>query len=159
MLAHSNFSSGLLIACVISSGGWIIVLELFPGFALYRGLYEFSQSSFSGDALGTHGMRWGDLSDSTNGMKEVLIIMFVEWLLFLVFAYYIDQVMSSGGWKNPLLFLKGFQKKASSSFRKPSIQRQGSKVFVMMEKPDVLQEVNFACIEYLRSFFCIFYWF
>ncbi|KAK7304601.1 hypothetical protein VNO77_42484 [Canavalia gladiata] len=120
--------------------GWIIVMELFPGFALYRGLYEFSQSSFIGDALGTHGMRWGDLSDSTNGMKEILIIIFVEWLLVLFFAYYVDQVLSSGRGKSPLFILKGFQKKPHSSFRKPSIQRQGSKVFVQIEKSDVNQE-------------------
>lgn len=127
-------------------------MELYPGFALYRGLYEFSQYSFSGDALGTHGMRWGDLSDSTNGMKEVLIIIFVEWLLVLLFAYYVDQVLSTGSWKSPLLFLKGFQRKRSPSFRKPSIQRQGSKVFVMTEKPDIHQEVSFACIVYV---FCV----
>ncbi|XP_020205731.1 ABC transporter A family member 8 [Cajanus cajan] len=120
--------------------GWIIVMELYPGFALYRGLYEFSQYAFSGDALGTDGMRWGDLSDGTNGMKEILIIMFVEWLLVLFFAYYIDQVLSSGSRKSPLFFLKGFQKKPHSSFRKPSIQRQGSKVFIQIEKPDVNQE-------------------
>ncbi|RDX86301.1 ABC transporter A family member 7, partial [Mucuna pruriens] len=135
-----TFYSGLLIACTISSGGWIIVMELYPGFALYRGLYEFSQYAFSGDALGTDGMRWGDLSDSTNGMKEVLIIMFLEWLLVLFFAYYIDQVLSSGSRKSPLFFLKGFQKKSHSSFRKPSIQRQRSKVFVQIDKPDVNQE-------------------
>ncbi|KAK2441657.1 Phospholipid-transporting ATPase abca7 [Trifolium repens] len=122
--------------------GWIIVMELYPGFALYRGLYEFSQASFSGDTLGTHGMRWGDLSDSTNGMKEVLIIMFVEWLLVLFFAYYVDQVLSTGSWKSPLFFLKRFQKNPSSSFRKPSIQRQGSKVFVTTEKPDIHQETE-----------------
>ncbi|ESW10198.1 hypothetical protein PHAVU_009G189300 [Phaseolus vulgaris] len=120
--------------------GWIIVMELYPGFALYRGLYEFSQYSFSGDALGTDGMRWSDLNDSANGMKEVLIIMFVEWLLVLFFAYYIDQVLSSGSRKSPLFFLKGFQKESHSSFRKPSIRRQKSKVFVQMEKPDVAQE-------------------
>ncbi|KAI4336022.1 hypothetical protein L6164_014600 [Bauhinia variegata] len=119
-------------------GAWIVVMELYPGFALYRGLYEFAQSSFNGDTLGTNGMRWGDLNDSTNGMKEVLIIMLVEWVMVLFVAYYVDQVLSSG--KSPLFFLKGFQRKSSSSFRKPSIQRQGSKVFVQMEKPDVIQE-------------------
>jgi hypothetical protein len=133
-------------------------MELYPGFALYRGLYEFSQASFSGDTLGTHGMRWGDLSDSTNGMKEVLIIMFVEWLLVLFFAYYVDQVLSTGSWKSPLFFLKRFQKNPSSSFRKPSIQRQGSKVFVTTEKPDIHQEVNFSCISYvlnIKYFYCM----
>ncbi|CAL0319926.1 unnamed protein product [Lupinus luteus] len=120
--------------------GWIMVMELYPGFALYRGLYEFAQSSFTGDTSGTHGMRWGDLSDSTNGMEEVLIIMFVEWVLALFVAYYIDQLFSSASRKSALFFLKTFQKKPCPSFRKPSIQSQGHKDFVQMEKPDVSQE-------------------
>ena len=31
-----------------------------------------------------------------NGMKEVLVIMVVEWLVVIFVAYYIDQVVSSG---------------------------------------------------------------
>ncbi|KAK7281816.1 hypothetical protein RIF29_10113 [Crotalaria pallida] len=120
--------------------GWIIVMELYPGFALYRGLYEFSMASFTGDTMGTHGMRWGDLNHSSNGMTEVLIIMFLEWLLTLFVAYYIDQVLSSGSGKSPIFFLKVFQKKPRLSFRKPSMRSQESKVFVQMEKPDVSQE-------------------
>lgn len=115
-------------------------MELYPGFSLFRGLYEFSQSSFTGDALGTHGMRWGDLSDSTNGMKEVFIIIFMEWILALMFAYYMDQVLTSGCGKSHLFFMKEFQKNRSSSFQKLSFQRQDSKVLVDMEKPDVNQE-------------------
>ncbi|KAH7550335.1 hypothetical protein JRO89_XS13G0173300 [Xanthoceras sorbifolium] len=121
-------------------GGWIIVMELYPGFALYRGLYEFGQYSFRGNYLGIDGMRWADLSDSGNGMREVLIIMVVEWLVVLLVAYYVDQVVSSGGGKGPLFFLQKFRKKPPSSFRRPSLRRQGSKVFVQMEKPDVVQE-------------------
>lgn len=117
------------------------MLELYPGFSLYRGLYEFSQYAFTGNAMGTHGMRWGDLSDSKNGMRQVLIIIFVEWLVVLFVAYYVDQVSASGSGKSPLFFLKNFGKKRPSSFRKPSFQRQGSKVFVDMDKPDVIQEV------------------
>ncbi|KAL5747405.1 hypothetical protein ACOSP7_024406 [Xanthoceras sorbifolium] len=120
--------------------GWIIVMELYPGFALYRGLYEFGQYSFRGNYLGIDGMRWADLSDSGNGMREVLIIMVVEWLVVLLVAYYVDQVVSSGGGKGPLFFLQKFRKKPPSSFRRPSLRRQGSKVFVQMEKPDVVQE-------------------
>ncbi|KAL3513214.1 hypothetical protein ACH5RR_025931 [Cinchona calisaya] len=118
--------------------GWITVLELYPGFSLYRGLYEFAQYAFAGDYMGTDGMRWKDLSDSSNGMKEVLIIMSIEWLVILFVAFYVDQVVSSG--KSPIFFLHNFRKKPSSSFRRPSLQRQGSRVFVDMEKPDVLQE-------------------
>ncbi|MED6136471.1 Phospholipid-transporting ATPase abca7 [Stylosanthes scabra] len=85
-------------------------------------------------------MRWGDLNNSTNGMKEVLIIMFVEWILVLFFAYYLDQVFTSGSGKSPFFFLKGFQKKPLSSFGKPSLGKQGSKVFIQMDKHDVSQE-------------------
>ncbi|WJX89982.1 Phospholipid-transporting ATPase abca7 [Trifolium repens] len=120
--------------------GWIIFMELYPGFALYRVLYEFAQSATSGSNSGTDGMRWQDLSDNTNGMKEVLIIMFAEWIVVLFVAYYIDQVFSTGSGKSPLFFLKGFQKKPLSTCKKFSIQRQGSKVLPQMEKPDVIQE-------------------
>ncbi|KAF3437771.1 hypothetical protein FNV43_RR20527 [Rhamnella rubrinervis] len=119
--------------------GWIIVFELYPGFSLHRGLYEFAQYSFTGDYLGTDGMRWRDLNDSKNGMKEVLIIMTVEWLLVLFVAYYVDQVVASGSGKSPLFFLQRFKKKRSS-FRMPSLQRQESKAFVQTDKPDVCQE-------------------
>ncbi len=127
-------------------------MELYPGFALYRGLYEFAQFSSGLSNLRTDGMRWKDLSDGVNGMKEVLIIMFAEWIVVLLLAYYINQVLSTGSGKGPLFFLKGFQKKHRASFRKPSLQRQGSKVFVMTEKPDIHQEVSFACIVYV---FCV----
>ncbi|XP_052175701.1 ABC transporter A family member 7-like isoform X2 [Diospyros lotus] len=124
--------------------GWIIVMELYPGFSLYRGLYEFAQYAFTGNYMGIDGMRWRDLSDSNNGMKDVLIIMFVEWLLVLFVSYYIDRVVSSGhGFgRGPLFFLEAFRKKpfSSSSTRRPRFERQGSKVFVQMEKPDVAQE-------------------
>ncbi|CAA7409968.1 unnamed protein product [Spirodela intermedia] len=119
---------------------WIIVMEFFPPFALYRGLYEFGQYAFFGGYMGTSGMTWGKLNDSTNGMREVLIIIFVEWLVLLPIAYYVDQVSSLGNRvKTPLSFLKHFRK-ISHSFRASSLGRQGSKVFVEMEKPDVIQE-------------------
>jgi len=122
-------------------------MELYPGFSLYRGLYEFAQSAATvASNSGTGGMLWQDLNDSTNGMKEVLIIMFVEWIVVLFVAYYIDQVLSTGSGKSPLFFLKRFQKKPPS-FEKLSIQRQGSKVLVQLEKEDVIQEVSFMCNE------------
>ncbi|GKV14086.1 hypothetical protein SLEP1_g25007 [Rubroshorea leprosula] len=120
--------------------GWITVLELYPGFALYRGLYELSQYSLMGNYMETNGMRWGDLSDSMNGMREVWIIILVEWIVVLPIAYYVDQVASPGGAKSPLLFLQNFRKKPLSAFRKPSLGRQESNVLVEMEKPDVCQE-------------------
>ncbi|KAL0416472.1 UNVERIFIED_CONTAM: ABC transporter A family member 7 [Sesamum latifolium] len=88
--------------------------------------------------MGTNGMRWKDLNDSDNGMSEALIIIAVEWFVVLGVAYYADQVVSCG--RSPLFFLRRHQKNLSSSFRKPSLRRQGSKVFVQMEKLDVQQE-------------------
>ncbi|CAN6984901.1 unnamed protein product [Brassica oleracea var. botrytis] len=117
--------------------GWIIFMELYPGFSLYRGLYEFAQFAFQGNLRGADGMKWKDFSDSA--MDEVFYIIIVEWFLALIAAYYIDKIVSSG--KDPLFFLKTPFKK-SPSMRKPSLQRQGSKVFVEMEKPDVAQEIE-----------------
>jgi len=121
-------------------------MELYPGFALYRGLYEFAEYSSSGTSMGTDGMKWGNLSASENGMRDVMIIMLLEWLALLFIAYYVDQVFSSGSGKNPKYLLQKFRKKRPSSFRKPSMGRQGSKVFVDMDKPDVIQEVTFPFI-------------
>ncbi|KAL9372573.1 hypothetical protein Peur_034817 [Populus x canadensis] len=120
--------------------GWIIFMELYPGFALYRGLYEFAEYSLQGNSMGTDGMKWGNLSDSENGMSDVMIIMLLEWLAVLCIAYYVDQIFASGSGKNPKYLLQKFRKKRPSSFRKPSLGRQASKVFVDMDKPDVIQE-------------------
>ncbi|KAL0693630.1 hypothetical protein Bca4012_060810 [Brassica carinata] len=110
---------------------WIVALELYPGFSLYRGLYEFSQYASRGN-----GMKWQDLSDS--GMGEVLRIMSIEWFLALIIAFYIDQVFSSG--KHPFFFLNPF-KKSSSIPSKPTVQRLDSKkVSIDMGKIDVTQE-------------------
>ncbi|KAH9623722.1 hypothetical protein KSS87_006304 [Heliosperma pusillum] len=121
---------------------WVIVMELYPGFSLFRGLYELGQYSYIGALMNTDGMRWKNLSDSENGMKEVLIIMFLEWLLLLPVAFYIDQAGSSGRGmiKNTLVYFRNFRKKSMSVSRKPSLRKQGSKVFVEMEKADVVQE-------------------
>lgn len=110
---------------------WIVALEFYPGFSLYRGLYEFSQYASRGN-----GIKWQDISDS--GMGEVFCIMSIEWFLVLIVALYIDQVFTSG--KHPLFF---FKKSSSPSLpRRPSVQRQDSrKVSIDMEKVDVTHEV------------------
>jgi len=121
--------------------GWIIVMEIIPGFSLYRGLYEFAEYAFSGHAMDTDGMKWDNLDDAENGMRSVLIIMVVEWVILLLLAFYIDQVSSIGGGarKSPLFFLKCF-KKRTLSLRRYSFGQQGSKVIVEMDNPDATQE-------------------
>ncbi|KAK1298625.1 ABC transporter A family member 7 [Acorus calamus] len=91
--------------------------------------------------MGTSGISWASLNDKENGMKEVLIIMTMEWFVLLPVAYYIDQVTPLGGGvrKSPHFFLSLFRKKPSSSIQRPILQRGGSKV-VQMDKPDVTRE-------------------
>jgi hypothetical protein len=116
-------------------------MEIIPGFSLYRGLYEFSV--FSGNAMGTNGMKWDNLSDPVNGMHTILIIMVVEWAILLPLAFYWDQVSLSIGelQKRFLISLKCFEKRAAS-FRMYSFGRLGSKVMIEMDNPDTTQEVG-----------------
>ncbi|KAL9685495.1 hypothetical protein QQ045_022945 [Rhodiola kirilowii] len=110
----------------------VILMELFPGFSLYRGLFEFGLHAATGV-----GLKWDRVSNGKSAMREVLIIIVLEWLIVLFVAYYIDQTVSvgSGVPKSPLFFLKRFS-------NKPSIQRHASKAPVQLEKPDVQQEVE-----------------
>ncbi|XP_008793496.2 ABC transporter A family member 7-like [Phoenix dactylifera] len=124
------------------SGGWILVMEMIPAFSLYRGIYEFSSYALQASHVVTSGMQWRDLDDRQNGMKDVLVIMIVEWLLLLPVACYLDQVVSLGDGvgKSTLFFLPCYWKKPSRSFCKPILQQQKSEVLVDLEKPDLYQE-------------------
>uniref|UniRef100_A0A0E0B1Z0 ABC transporter domain-containing protein n=1 Tax=Oryza glumipatula TaxID=40148 RepID=A0A0E0B1Z0_9ORYZ len=147
------FGSGLLGAFLFRffvedrtfPNGWLLVMEIVPGFSLYRGLYELGQYAFSGSAMGASGMTWGNLRDPINGMCGIFIIMTVEWAFLLMLAFYLDQVSPVGGGvrKRPLFFFRCLQKKHTPSLQKPSFVQQGSKVIVDMEKPDVAQEVGY----------------
>ncbi|MCO5558910.1 hypothetical protein L7F22_012500 [Adiantum nelumboides] len=77
------------------SKGTILLLELLPGFSLYRGLYEFSQYSLTGFYQGTRGMLWKNMKDAENGMRQVFIIMFLEWLFITPVSFYLDQFFQS----------------------------------------------------------------
>ncbi|KAL0678572.1 hypothetical protein Bca4012_006553 [Brassica carinata] len=56
---------------------WIFVMELYPGFSLYRGLYEFSIYAYQKNVTGRDGMKWKDFTNSA--MDEVFYIIIVEW--------------------------------------------------------------------------------
>jgi hypothetical protein len=43
------------------------------------------------------GLAAGNLSDPGNGMKTVWLILGVEWLIFMVAAYYLEQVRGHSG--------------------------------------------------------------
>lgn len=74
------------------NGTGIFFLEWIPCFALYRGLYEFAQAAFIGNYQDENGMTWSDLSNSQNGLVTALLILLIEWAVFLLLGFYLDQV-------------------------------------------------------------------
>jgi hypothetical protein len=120
-------------------------MEIVPGFSLYRGLYELGQYAFSGSSIGTTGMTWRSLKDPLNGMRDVMIVMSVEWAVLLILAFYLDQTSLLGGGvrKNPFFCFRCLQKKCATSLHEPSFVQQDSKVILDMEKSDVALEVGY----------------
>ena len=66
-----------------------------PSFGLYRGVWELAQYSFLASYNSGDGLTWSKLGDEKNGMKRVLITFAIEWFIFLVGAWYNDQVRRS----------------------------------------------------------------
>ncbi|XP_073271390.1 ABC transporter A family member 10-like isoform X2 [Primulina huaijiensis] len=118
---------------------WIITLEIFPGFALYRGMKELNDYSNGAVSTGTFGIQWRHLKNSSSGMREVLIVMTVTWLLFLLMAYFVDKISSS---TSPFSFSRMFQMRTMGHHQHHSFTGQGPNIFVQMEKEDIALEVE-----------------
>ncbi|GBG86818.1 hypothetical protein CBR_g42101 [Chara braunii] len=109
------FGSGLLAEFLFrfflrtpsTSRGLIFAFELVPAFALFRGLYEFANYSYEGNYQSTTGMRWSNLSDGKNGLTDMMAILATEWIIFLLLALYVDQIIDTGVGvtRHPLFFL------------------------------------------------------
>lgn len=114
-----------------TAGHWVILMELYPGFSLYRGLLELGLYASIG------GLKWNRVSKGKSAMREVLIIIVLEWLVVLLVAYYIDQTFAAGSCvpKNLLFFLKRFRSRSNP-------QKHASKAHVQLDKPDVQKEVS-----------------
>ena len=98
----------LLLSKLVSAGyWWVIFIELIPGFALYRGLYEIANYAFRAAYGSGTGITWSNLDDPGNGLVAVMIIFAVESVLFLVVAWYLEQVYPQGCGvaRHPLFFL------------------------------------------------------
>jgi hypothetical protein len=131
-----------IILLTFFSGHWLVMMEIFPGFSLYRGIYELAEYASAGRNMGKPGMQWADLNDPINGMQDVLILMSVEWTVLLVVAFLLDHRPT---WR-PLFLFGLFSTKHSSPSRKPDrLKRRSSRVHVDMEKADVILEVSQEC--------------
>ncbi|XP_024530471.1 ABC transporter A family member 8 isoform X2 [Selaginella moellendorffii] len=122
---------------VHTSRVFIFLLELLPGFSLYRGLYEFAQYALVGGKQGTHGMRWKNIHDRENAFKQVVTIMAVELPIFTILALYLDQVVSSGSGlkRHPLFFLKRYFPRPQENIIS-RVSEEGE------QKPDIAREVQ-----------------
>uniref|UniRef100_K3YG64 ABC transporter domain-containing protein n=1 Tax=Setaria italica TaxID=4555 RepID=K3YG64_SETIT len=116
---------------------WLVAIELIPGFSLYRGIYELSEYAAAGRNMGKPGMRWADLNDPVNGMKDVMILMSIEGIILLLVAFLLGH---RPAWQP--LFVFGFlSTNHSSPSEKPNKLKRGSRrVHVDMTKPDVFLE-------------------
>ena len=98
----------LLLSKLVSAGyWWVVFIELIPGFALYRGLYEIANYAFRAAYGNGTGITWSNLNDDGNGLVAVMIIFAVESVVFLILAWYIEQVYPQGCGvaRHPLFFL------------------------------------------------------
>ena len=84
-LMLSGYLCGTLFSPLIAKDRWyMIIVEFIPTLGLFRGLYEFAEYAFLGAYTGKGGLDWSKLGDSKNGMSDVLLIFFFEWLILLV---------------------------------------------------------------------------
>lgn len=127
----------------VTAEHWITVLEIIPAFSLYRGLYELSQYAIRASETGNPGMRWSDLNDRTNGMRDVLIIIIVEWLVLLPVAYYFDYAASVGNNSGLLCVIKRLLRKNPTWRRIAVNEVADNAVHVEMEKLDIIKEVSY----------------
>ncbi|VAI89560.1 unnamed protein product [Triticum turgidum subsp. durum] len=142
------FGSGLMAGSLIRNfleGGkfprhWITVLEIIPAFSLYRGLCGLSQYAIRASETGNPGMRWSDLNDHTNGMRDVMIIIIVEWLVLLPVAYYFDYAASVGNSSGLLSIIKCLLRKNTTWRRIAVNEVADNDVHVEMEKLDIIKE-------------------
>ncbi|XP_024360476.1 ABC transporter A family member 8 [Physcomitrium patens] len=141
-------------------------LQLIPAFATYRGVYEFVEYSILAIHMNSKGMQWSNLKDENNGLRTVMLILLIQWFVFMLLNFYLDGVVASasGISKHPLFFLnfrrKGNKNKLAissssnlTSFRKFSRNFSGSSSAVVhmssedklvSERPDVARENELA---------------
>lgn len=125
------FGSGLvgylLLQSFIAAGDWwAIFFDLIPGFGLYSALYIIAQYAFRAAYSNTQGITWSNLTEPNNNLVAVMIIFAVEAVVFMVIAWYLEQVLPSGIGvpKHPLFF---FGKKYSSEVADAKAKRRNQK--------------------------------
>ena len=61
-----------------------------------RGLYEMAEYSFRAAFRNTDGLTFDTFDEKNNDMDIMFIIFLLEWPIFMLSAWYLEQVIASG---------------------------------------------------------------
>ena len=86
----ANFVVANLVNNENTDPGALFGIQLIPPFALFRGLNDLAEYAFQANYQGIHGMKWSNIRDPRNGIADCYAILFVEGVLFLLGAAYLQ---------------------------------------------------------------------
>jgi hypothetical protein len=86
----ANFVVANLVNNVNTDPGALFGIQLIPPFALFRGLNDLAEYAFQANYQGIYGMKWENIRDPRNGIADCYAILFVEGVLFLLGAAYLQ---------------------------------------------------------------------
>ncbi|XP_066329850.1 ABC transporter A family member 8-like [Miscanthus floridulus] len=117
----------------------ITLMELFPPISLYRILYELSPPPSEGFFSDFSGVHLGDLSKPKNGILVLLIVMILEWPIFLFLTLYLDEF---GCLRNGIRKLLTASRPDGSyqTLQKLSTQPQEFEASIEIDKTNILRE-------------------
>ena len=137
----TGFLCGQLLTSLFAKEYWyLLLIELVPTCSLYRGLFEFAEYSFLGVYTRASGLTWSKMGDDGNGIDEVMIILFVEWLVFLVWSFLLHEETMLESLQERIA-PKGLAKEIEmGAVSRPKVGASASSVNVTVETPDVAEE-------------------
>ncbi len=124
----TGFVANLVMVQYVEQGPiWVAdVMQLIPAFSLFRGLYELAQYAFLADRNGGQGLTWNKMLDPDCGMAQVWFYILVEWALFPLVAFWLEQVTGAGtGVKRHPLFFLGIRHNEIKKMEKMAKKKKG----------------------------------
>ncbi|XP_066329775.1 ABC transporter A family member 8-like isoform X2 [Miscanthus floridulus] len=117
----------------------ITLMELFPPISLYRILYELSPPPSEGFFSDFSGVHLGDLNKPKNGILVLLIVMVLEWPIFLFLTLYLDEF---GCLRNGIRKLLTASRPDGSyqTLQKLSTQPQEFEASIEIDRTNILRE-------------------
>eukprot|EP00873_Tetraselmis_striata_P004626 jgi/Tetstr1/424890/TSEL_015385.t1 len=119
----------------------VLYLQIVPVFGLFRAMYEISEYAFRASYQGAQAMTFADFSDKGNGMAAVLVIFAIEFPIFMLLAWYREQISGQVGTrKHPLFFLPSVRPRRGAVAPEDPPEVDAQQVRVGVEGEDVAAE-------------------